>query len=251
MRVEDMLSDSVLLAALVALLAGGVSGLTGFGLALIGVPLLLFVYEPATVVVLLSVLSVFINVAVVWDSWHDADRRLVLSLLPAAAVGVFVGAEVLYYADPLYIRLGVGIIVVFSALLLLREVRIPGAEGWLGTMVAGSTSGLLSTSTGLAGPPIVLLLAARRLPKHAFRGSSALYFLAMSFVGLAALTNRGLLDVAQLPLALALVPAAFLGKVLGTALLNRISDKTFRTVTLGVVILTGTLGAATAAWALL
>ena len=246
-----MLSGPLIVALFVALLAGSVSGLTGFGLALIAVPLLLFVYEPATVVVLVFVLSVFINVAVIWDSWHDADRRLVLSLLPPAAVGVFVGAEVLYYADPLYIRLGVGMVVVFSALLLLREVRIPAAERWLGTVVAGSTSGLLSTSTGLAGPPIVLLFAARRLPKHAFRGSSALYFLVMSFVGLAALTNRGLLDAAQIPLALALIPAAFLGKVLGTALLERISDKTFRSVTLGVVILTGALGAATAAWALL
>ncbi|WP_166395041.1 sulfite exporter TauE/SafE family protein [Rubrobacter marinus] len=246
-----MLSGALIVALLVALLAGSVSGLTGFGLALIAVPLLLFVYEPATVVVLVFVLSVFINVAVVWDSWHDADRKLVLALLPPAAVGVFVGAEVLYYADPLYIRLGVGMIVVFSALLLLREVRIPRAEGWLGTVIAGSTSGMLSTSTGLAGPPIVLLFAARHLPKHAFRGSSALYFLAMSVVGLAALANRGLLDWARLPLALALVPAAFLGKVLGTALLNEVSDKTFRVVTLGVVILTGTLGAATAGWALL
>lgn len=245
------MSGSLIVALFVALLAGSVSGLTGFGLALIAVPLLLFVYEPATVVVLVFVLSVFINVAVVWDSWHDADRKLVLALLPPAAVGVFVGAEVLYYADPLYIRLGVGIIVVFSALLLLREVRIPRAEGWLGTVIAGSTSGMLSTSTGLAGPPVVLLFAARRLPKHAFRGSSALYFLLMSFVGLAALTNRGLLDAAQIPLALALIPAAFLGKVLGTALLKRVSDKAFRAVTLGVVILTGTLGAATAAWALL
>ena len=245
------MSGSLIVAALVALLAGGVSGLTGFGLALIAVPLLLFVYEPATVVVLVSVLSVFINAAVVWDSWHDAERGLVLSLLPPAAVGAFVGAEVLYHVDPLYIRLGVGVVVVLSAILLLREVRIPGAAGWLGTITAGSASGLLSSSTGLAGPPIVLLFAARHLPKHAFRGSSALYFLPMSFVILAALANRGLLDASEIPLALALVPAAFLGKVLGTTLLKRISDKTFRTVTLGVVILTGALGAATAAWALL
>ena len=251
MQPAVVLSGSLLVAIFAALLAGGVSGLTGFGLALIAVPLLLLVYEPATVVVLVFVLSVFINVAVVWDSWHDADRRLVVSLLPPAAVGVFVGTEVLYYADPLYIRLGVGVVVVISALLLLREVRVPGAGGWIGTIVAGSTSGLLSTSTGLAGPPVVLLFAARRIPKHAFRGSSALYFLAMSFVGLAALANRGLLDVARIPLALALVPAAFLGKVLGTAILGKISDGTFRTVTLGVVILTGALGAATAAWALL
>jgi uncharacterized protein len=53
---------------LAAFLAGTSTGLTGFGLALISVPLLLFVYDPTTVVVLTAVLSVFINAAVVWDS---------------------------------------------------------------------------------------------------------------------------------------------------------------------------------------
>ena len=34
---------------------------------MISVPLLLFVYDPATVVALTAVLSMFINAAVVWD----------------------------------------------------------------------------------------------------------------------------------------------------------------------------------------
>ena len=246
-----MLSVALLVALFSALLAGAVSGLTGFGLALISVPLLLFVYEPRTVIVITAVLSVIINLAVVWDSWRDADQRIVVALLPSALVGVIVGTEVLRTVDPDYIRLGVGIVVVFSALLLLRDVRLPGAGTRWGTVVAGSTSGALSTSTGLAGPPIVLLLASRGFPKRAFRGSSALYFLAMSLVGLAVLYIRGIFDADHVPLALALIPAAFLGKAIGTAMLKRISEDAFRVVTLGIVILTGTLGVVTAAWALL
>ena len=246
-----MLSMALLVALFSALLAGTVSGLTGFGLALISVPLLLFVYDPKTVVVITAVLSVIINLAVVWDSWRDADRRVVIALIPPALVGVVAGAEILRTVDPDYIRLGVGIVVVFAALLLLRDVRLPGAETRWGTVLAGSTSGALSTSTGLAGPPIVLLFASRGFPKHAFRGSSALYFLTMSLVGLVVLYFRGIFDGDHVPLALALIPAAFLGKAIGTAMLKRISERTFRVVTLGIVILTGTLGVATAAWALL
>ena len=41
------------------------------------------------------------------------------------------------------------------------------------------------------------------------------------------------------------------GKAIGTAFLERISEGAFRTLSLGLVILTGTLGVATAAWALL
>ena len=246
-----MLSTALVVALFSALLAGTVSGLTGFGLALISTPLLLFVYEPRTVVVITAVLSIFINLAVVWDSWRDADRRVVLALLPPAFVGIVAGAEVLRIVDPIYIRLAVGIVVVFSALLLLRDIRLPGAETRWGTVVAGSTSGALSTSTGLAGPPIVLLLASRGLPKRVFRGSSAMYFFVMSVVGLIVLFYRGIFDGADVPLMLALVPAAFVGKVIGTAMLGRVSESTFRVLTLGIVILTGTLGVATAAWALL
>ncbi len=62
-----MLSASLFMVLLAAFLAGTSTGHTGFGLALISVPLLLFVYDPTTVVVLTAVLSVFINAAVVWD----------------------------------------------------------------------------------------------------------------------------------------------------------------------------------------
>ena len=246
-----MLSAAILVALFAALLAGLVTGLTGFGLALISTPILLFVYEPKTVVVLTAIFSVFINTAVVWDSWHEARKRLALTLLVPALVGVVVGVEVLRIVDPDYVRLGVGAVVVFSALLLVRDVRLPGAQTRWGTLVAGSASGMLSTSTGLAGPPVVLLFASRGLPKHEFRGTSALYFLPMSVAGIAVLALRGLVDASEVPLGLLLVPAAMVGKALGTALLRRVSEGAFRAMTLGLVILTGTLGVATATWALI
>jgi uncharacterized protein len=245
-----VLTWSLLVALFAALLAGTVTGLTGFGLALISTPLLLFVYEPRTVVVLTVFFSISINIAVVWDSWREARHPLALALLLPSVVGVVLGAEVLRIVDPLYIRLAVGVVVVFSALLLLRDVRLPGAETRWGPLVAGSASGALSTSTGLAGPPIVLLLASRGLPKAEFRSTSALYFLAMSGVGLLVLAGRGLIEGGEMRLALVLVPAAIIGKIVGTAFLRRVSERAFRALSLGLVILTGALGVATALWAL-
>ncbi len=245
-----MLTWALLVALLAALLAGTVTGLTGFGLALISTPLLLFVYEPRPVVVLTAVFSVFISTAVVWDSWREARWRLALALLLPSTVGIFLGAEVLRVVDPVYIRLAVGAVVVFSALLLVRDVRLPGAGTRWGPVVAGSASGALSTSTGLAGPPIVLLLASRGLPKAEFRSTSALYFLAMSLVGLLVLAGRGLVGGGEIRLALILVPAAIVGKMVGTAFLKKVSEQAFRALSLGIVILTGALGVATALWAL-
>jgi uncharacterized membrane protein YfcA len=245
-----LLTWGLLMALVAALLAGTVTGLTGFGLALISTPLLLFVYEPRTVVVLTTFFSIFINIAVVWDSWREARRPLALALLIPSVVGVVLGAEVLRLLDPLYIRLAVGAVVVFSALLLVRDVRLPGAGTRWGPVVAGSASGALSTSTGLAGPPVVLLLASRGLPKAEFRSTSALYFLAMSLVGVLVLAGRGLIEGGEIRLGLVLVPAAVVGKMIGTAFLKKVSERAFRALSLGLVILTGALGVATAFWAL-
>jgi uncharacterized membrane protein YfcA len=96
----------------------------------------------------------------------------------------------------------------------------------------------------------VLLLASRGLPKHEFRSASALYFLPMSIAGLTILALRGLVQAPEVPLGLALVPAAIVGKAIGTILLKHVSEKAFRAFTLGLVILTGTLGVLTAVWAL-
>jgi len=246
-----LLSLALLVAIPAAFLAGLVTGMTGFGLALISTPLLLFVYGPKTVIVLTTIFSIFITTTVVWDSWRDAHRRLALALLLPAFVGVLVGTEILRTLDQVYIRLAVGVVVVFAALLLLRDVHLPGAGSRLGIAVAGTASGALSTSTGLAGPPIVLLLSARKLPKHEFRGTSAMYFLGMSIIGIAVLAFRHVVQPDHIPLAAILIPATLVGKVVGTAALKRISESAFRSISLLLVIFTGTLGVATAVWALL
>ncbi|AHY47797.1 Sulfite exporter TauE/SafE [Rubrobacter radiotolerans] len=246
-----MIGWELLFALLAAFAAGTISGLTGFGLGLVSVPLFLFVYTPQTVVFLAGAISVAVNTSVVRDSYREADRRMTVALLVPSCVGIVAGVEILRVVDPLYLRLVVGVLVVISAGLLLKSIHLPGAATRLGPVVSGFSSGLLSTATGLAAPPIVLLLASREYAKRAFRGTSALYFLLMSIIGLAALALRGLVTVEDLLLGAILLPAAMAGKYLGTRLLERISEHAFRLLTLVFTLVTAALGAATAAYALL
>jgi uncharacterized membrane protein YfcA len=247
-----VLSASLLVAVLAAFSAAVLSGFTGFGHAVIVVPLLLLVYDPRTVVALAGVLSASVAAAVVRDSWREADRRVALALLVPALPGLWVGAEVLRVVDPAYVQLAMGVLVVISATLLLRsDARLPGVGTRWGTLVAGSLSGALASSTGLSGPPAALHLASRMLPKRPFRATISLYFLGLDLALLAVLVVRGLVDAGELaPLALFLVAATLVGKALGTALLERVSQEAFRAVVLGTVVLAGALGVATALRAL-
>ncbi|WP_119065813.1 sulfite exporter TauE/SafE family protein [Rubrobacter indicoceani] len=246
-----ILEWGLLVALFAAFAAGTISGLTGFGLALISVPLLLFVYEPQTVVLITVFISLVVNISVVRDSRRDADRGIVWAMLLPCLVGVIAGAEILRVVDPLYLRLFIGVFVVFSAVLLLRSIQIPGANTRWGPVLAGGASGALSTATGLAAPPVVLLLASREYAKRPFRGTSGLFFLFLSVFGLAALLLRGLIRPEDAVIATILLPAAMIGKYLGTRLLERISEKSFRLLTLVFTLVTGALGAATAVFALL
>lgn len=245
------MSAGLLAAFAVIVLASAVSGLIGFGLAVVGVPLLLIFFEPAEVVVLIAFISLFINAIIVQDSWREVETRAVFSLMPWATIGLVFGTEILRSVNPDYIRLGVGLIVVLSAVLLLRDVTLRSIEGRWGTVLAGTSSGALATSTGIAGPPIVLLFAARGLPKARFRASNAAYFLVLSVAIIIILFARGIVETPELWTAAALVPAAFIGKMLGTALVKRLSNEAFRKTTLTVVLLTGVLGVMTAVRALL
>jgi uncharacterized protein len=131
-------------AALAAFSAGILSGVTGFGLAVIVVPLLLLVYDPKTVVALTGVLSLTVAAAVVHDSWREADhcvalalRRLVdagglaplaLFLMAATLVGKALGTKLLERVPPKAFRV-----------VVLATVVLAGAMG-----VATATWALLS-----------------------------------------------------------------------------------------------------------
>jgi uncharacterized membrane protein YfcA len=132
--------------------------------------------------------------AVVHDSRREADHRVALALLAAALLGLWVGAELLQVVDPTYVQLGMGVLVVVAALLLGRDVRLPGAKTRWGPVLVGSVSGALASSTGLSGPAGALLLAPCGLRKRPFRATNSFYFLGLDIALLAVLALGGLVD---------------------------------------------------------
>lgn len=230
--------------------AGLINGLTGFGFVLVGAPFLLLVYQPAAVVLIQVALSPFTSGYVLADAIKGVRWRTVFTLLPFAVAGAVVGASILVAVNPDYIQLGIGVIITLTALLMLRHVRIPGAKTGWATAVAGFLSGTLGTTTGLSGPPMVLLLASHALPKHQFRGTTSAYLLALGIAGLTVFAFRGVLEWNHVTTALALLPAVFLGNFAGSFLSRKTPEGMFRTITLVVIIGTGILGAATALRAL-
>lgn len=228
-------------------LAGGVlSGIAGFGFALVAVPPLLFIYEPPTVTALAILLTTVTRWVILLDSWREIRWRTIGALMPGAAVGIGIGVVMLQRLDAAYFRLLAGLVVVVTSLTMIRGWTIRGAESPVATAVTGVASGVFNTTVGMAGPPVVFLFTTRNYSVKAFRGSVTTVFYLVSLTGIITLFQRDIIGSSQLRIALLLLPAAVGGMVLGQVLVRRFSAAMFRRLVLLLLLVTGSVGVVSA-----
>lgn len=237
---------TTILAVCIILFAGGVSGLAGFGFALVSVPFLLLLYDPTTVVVLSNSLTLISLWLVVMGHTRAVLRPTLSGLVPSAAAGLALGVVILRGFDADLIKLIVSVVVIAFALVLVR--------GWVprwmlqpwATAVAGFASGTLNSATGLSGPPVVLLLTARHVPPLRFRVTTSSYFFIIDIITLGVLAVGGFLRWEHFALVALLAPVAALGTIGGRYLAGKVEPETFRRVTLGLLIVSGISSAVSA-----
>lgn len=245
------MSETLLIAMVIALMGGVVSGLAGFGFGLVTVPLLLMLYPPATVTTVGSSLVLASGWIVLLSTWRTVQVRTLGALVPGATIGVFMGTVLLRALEPALIKLIAGVVVILFAVSVLRGWRIDAVHHPLAAPLAGLASGTLSTSTGMSGPPVVLLFTTRQYDMQQFRGSITAYFYYVNFIGISVLILRGIVGWEQLEIAFRLLPAAIIGGFIGRRVLRYVSQSQFRRITLVMLLLTGTTGIVTALQSLL
>jgi uncharacterized protein len=239
--------SSELIVAMMVVLAGGIiSGLAGFGFTLVVSPPLLMIYEPATVTAVSISLTLVTGWIVLLGTWKRIEWRTVGGLLPGALIGVFLGAALIRRVDADYIKLLAGSVVVLFALSLTRGWNLSAIESRWAPPLAGVASGTLNTSTGMAGPPVALLFATRQYDILAFRASIIAYFYFVDAVGMAVLVHQDVVGLSELEVVVRLLPAAIAGGFVGRRLVGRFSQEQFRRVTLVMLLIAGSIGAVTA-----
>jgi uncharacterized protein len=225
----------MVLAALAALVGAAVQSATGFGFALVLSPALFAVMEPTEAVTALLLLGVVLNLLVLLEG-HDVRWSLVPPLILPAVPGLALGALLLSALSREPLQIGVGVAVIAAALWQLRH---RGLARGVPAAVAGLTSGVLTTSISISGPPLVLWLEAQELRPPEFRATLAALFLALNVLGGAILLGThgsGAVDLGELAPLLGLV---LVGYALGALAFRRLDQRRFATVVIVLVICTG------------
>jgi uncharacterized membrane protein YfcA len=224
----------------VILMAATAQTVAGFGLALIAMPLLITVMDVEDAIVVVSIAALLNTTLVARATWHHIPRRTVATLLIAAFAGMPLGLIALLFAPQDALRLAVAATSIVLAIALMAGVSFggPGRPERPGAYIAGGIAGVLGTSTGMNGPPIVLYLQDRGLPPTPFRGALSSYFFVSGVVSMTLLAVSGVVALASVALGIAALPAVLAGNWTGSRFVGRFSDAAFRRLVLALLIAT-------------
>lgn len=221
-------------------------GFTGFGFALVAVPLLSLALAPVMAVPLVLLLEVVASLQLLPAIWRQAQWRAVLLLACGAVFGTPIGLYALAVLPPETMRLAIALVVLATAGLMAAGLRFRGRPSRGTTMSAGLASGILNGGAAMSGPPIVLYFLASPATASISRASLVLYFLLADLFGVGLAAASGLVTGGVLLLTALLLPGLFLGQAIGARFFRDERQAAYRGISIGVLLLTGILAAANA-----
>ena len=218
-----MLSETALLAA-IAFAGALIFGITGFGSALVTIPLATHLVPLPSALALFAVVDLGSALSVGLENPRKAVRGEWMRLVPMILAGTALGVTLLVNLPRRAGMVLLGVFVVSYALYSLArhapaKVVRPG-WGWL----AGLAGGITSTLFGAGGPPYAIYLSHRALTKEQFRATMGFATMTSISLRVTAFLLTGLLLERRIWLSeLLMVPAALLGIFVARKMFLRLS----------------------------
>lgn len=218
-----------------------VLGFTGFGSALVIVPLLSWIWPLGTVVPLVLMMGVLASGHLglrhrAKARWGEL-ARLTPTMLLGGVMGLYLSRVAHASAWPLAL-LGVYVAVVGVRGLRYMHAPLPVSAAW--AWPVGALVGIIEVWFGTAGPPLVIYLS-RRIPDvQELRATLAVGILGMVLTSLALLILDGrIAALPAWPTLAGLALAAMLGVRLGDALAQRLDAERVRKAVYLLLVLSG------------
>src|SRR6201985_3347396 len=216
-----------------ALAGGFVSGLAGFGTALMALGVWLYVLPPSLAVPLVLISSVVAQSATLPSMWRSFDLTLVWPFIIGGLLGVPLGTALVAHADPRVFKLTIGVfLLVFPIALYFSAPMAYVFGGKLADAMVGFAGGILGGLAGMSGPLPILWASVRGWGKDERRGIFQTFNWTVLSAALCLQAGTGLITREIIWLALLALPATLSGAWLGAKLYHALSDRNFRDVVL-------------------
>ncbi len=222
---------------LIALIAGLARGFSGFGSALIFMPMASVFIGPKLAAPLLMVVDGVTTLPLIANAWKRVNTQELGWLLLGAVAGVPLGTFLLKLADPLVLRWIIVALAVAMLAILLSGWRYRGQPHRSAAIVTGALSGVFSGVAQIGGPPIIAYLLGGNRDGDNVRATTMIFFIGTGVMTAIAYVAGGLITSHVLGLALFCGPAYGAGLWLGTHVFGLASPKTFQRVCFAMIAL--------------
>ena len=222
----DLPARSLVLLGAISLVAAMARGFSGFGAALIFVPLASTIVSPKTAAPLLLIVDAVLALGFIPNAWRNANRPEVGVMAFGALFGIPLGALALLRLDPLVIRWTIVTLAIMMLALLLSGWRYRGKPSTPLTFGVGAFAGVFSGAAQVGGPPVVAYWLGSTMPGANIRASIILYFSASTAIAVTTYFAGGILNGSVLGLALLMGPVYGLGLLIGARLFG-VADQAF------------------------
>ncbi len=226
----------------IAFVSGTARGFSGFGSALIFMPLASSMAAPRLVAALLLIIDFVAAAPLIPNAWKHADRRATAIIVVGALIGVPIGTYFLSRLDPVTTRWIISAFVGALLVLLLSGWRYHGKEHVALSIGIGGLSGFCSGIAQTGGPPIVGYWLGRPVKPEIARANIVLFFAASDFFSLASYLLAGLITLDAIRFALLVGPVYGIGVVFGASLFGRASQQMFRAICYALIALAVIVG---------
>ncbi|MGD1856323.1 MAG: sulfite exporter TauE/SafE family protein [Leptolyngbyaceae cyanobacterium] len=228
-----------LIIVITTFVAAFVQGVSGFGFALVAMPILSGVTSIQTAAPLVALTTLTNNFILCIYYRQSFDRSVITNLLLGSMLGIPIGFLALDYIPTGLMLIGLGLVIVTYSLYSLVSPVVPVLKSKLWAYGAGFLSGILLGSFNLPGPPVILYGSSQRWSQEKFKGNLTSFFwvsVAIVVVGHGFQNRISEEIIRQFLIA---IPGFLLGLFLGVVLAKKFDPNIFRKVITGLLLIIG------------
>ncbi|WP_407312933.1 sulfite exporter TauE/SafE family protein [Desulfosporosinus sp. SB140] len=210
---------------------------TGFGFSIMATPFLLLLFESHDAIQLNIILSLLISFIMSIKIHNEVNQEVLVRLIKGSLIGIAPGFLLFIFLNVRPLKIIVSILILASTGLLAAKINLKQTNSR--ELIIGALSGLLTTSIGMPGPPLLIYFAGANVDKKTLRSTSLAYFVFVYLISLLLQFSMYGISKSVWISTLWALPFALLGIILGQWVFVRLNQQLFQKIIYVLLFVTG------------
>lgn len=237
----------LIIAAVVILLSSVIKGITGFGFALLAIPILSIMFPINLLIPSMVLFNLITSVMMLFQFKEKIRVYYIVPMIVASLAGIPIGIYMLTYLSTDFLKILTSFAIILFSVKMLTGVKLAKRNIHKPIFFAGFLSGILTSSISIGGPPLAIAMDRKGYSKDKFRGIFIWFMVFTSIFTTFAFYHKGLITNDTLKFTALSLPLLFIGSNLGVKIATKINQHQFRkfviylNVSMGLLMLITTL----------